>query len=60
MFEAQDNDAYVYMLSGARITARIDAKGRHYKWKPKTAVPYEVFPQNHKPKRKIGHQRKKK
>ena len=60
MFEAQDNDAYVYMLSGARITARIDAKGRHYKWKPKTAVPYELFPQNHKQKKIKYNPRKKK
>jgi GLPGLI family protein len=52
LFEAADNDAYVYAMSGARVTARIDAKGRHYKWTPKTAVPYELFPQNHKKKNK--------
>ncbi len=50
LFEADDNDAYVYAMSGGRITDRIDAKGRHYKWTPKTAVPYELFPQNHKKK----------
>ena len=50
LFEAADNDAYVYAMSGGRITDRIDAKGRHYKWTPKTAVPYELFPQNHKKK----------
>ena len=60
MFEAQDNDEYTHMLTGARITARIDAKGRRYTWKPKTAVPYELFPQNHKPQKKNTIQRKKK
>jgi GLPGLI family protein len=60
LFEAADNDAYVYAMSGARVTARIDAKGRHYKWTPKTAVPYEIFPQNHKKKNKTNPRSRKK
>ena len=60
LFEAADNDAYVYAMSGGRITDRIDAKGRHYKWTPKTAVPYELFPQNHKKKNKTNPRSRKK
>ena len=59
MFEAQDNDGYVYMLTGGRIIDRVDGKGRHFKWQPKTAVPYELFPQNHAPKKKRTIQKKK-
>ena len=60
LFEAADNDAYVYAMSGGHITDRIDAKGRHYKWTPKTAVPYELFPQNHKQKKNNNPRKKKK
>jgi GLPGLI family protein len=60
LFEAADNDAYVYAMSGGRITDRIDAKGRHYKWSPKTAIPYEIFPQNHKKKNKTNPSSRKK
>ena len=60
LFEAADNDAYVYAMSGGRITDRIDAKGRHYKWTPKTAIPYEIFPQNHKKKNKTNPRSRKK
>ena len=60
LFEAADNDAYVYAMSGGRITDRIDAKGRHYKWSPKTAIPYEIFPQNHKKKNKTNPRSRKK
>ena len=60
LFEAADNDAYVYAMSGGRITDRIDAKGRHYKWTPKTAIPYEIFPQNHKKENKTNPRSRKK
>ena len=60
LFEAADNDAYVYAMSGGRITDRIDAKGRHYKWTPKTAIPYELFHQNHKKKNKTNPRSRKK
>ena len=46
LLEAADNDAYhAMMIPGSRITARYDAQGRIYRWKPKTAIPYEIFPQ---------------
>lgn len=61
LLEAADNDAYhAMMIPGSRITARYDAQGRLYRWKPKTAVPYELFPRNHKQKNNIKTSRRKK
>ena len=61
LFEAADNDAYhAMMIPGSHITARYDAQGRFYKWKPKTAIPYELFPQNHKKKNKTNPSSRKK
>ena len=55
LLEAADNDSYVYMMSGARITARYDAKGHRYTWKSKTAVPYELFPKYHKQRKNTAY-----
>ena len=51
ILEAEDNDSYYKLIMpGLKSMQRYDKNGRPYKWKPKTAVPYEVFPQNHKRK----------
>ena len=51
IMEADDNDNYAQlMFPQAKIVSRYDANGRPYKWQPKSAVTYEVFPQNHKKK----------
>ena len=51
IMEADDNDNYAQlMFPQAKIVSRHDANGRPYKWQPKSAVTYEVFPQNHKKK----------
>jgi len=56
ILEAEDNDSYYKLIMpGLKSMQRYDKNGRPYKWKPKTAVPYEVFPENHKQK----HQQKK-
>jgi len=51
IMEADDNDNYAQlMFPQVKIVSRHDANGRPYKWQPKSAVTYEVFPQNHKKK----------
>ncbi len=51
LMEAEDNDSYAQlMFPQAKIVSRYDANGHAYKWQTKTAVPYEIFPENHKKK----------
>ena len=61
ILEAEDEPAYHSMMlpGGGKITMS-DKNGRPIIWQPKTAVPYELFPQNHKPKQRTSNQRKKK
>ena len=49
ILEAEDNDSFYKIIMPKVISMqRYDKNGCPYKWKPKTAVPYELFPKNHK------------
>ena len=61
IFEAADRVGYhKLILPGLTRFWETDENGRIIKQIPKTAGPYELFPQNHKPQKKNTIQRKKK